>query len=86
MSQSSAYFNKNTGIQGGAIALIGQSSMIVGPNRKYNFINNTAYVKGGGLYVQLDDNHDITASKSCFIQYRDADGHTQHQSEIGQLQ
>ena len=69
MSQSSVYFNNNTGIQGGAIALIGQSSMIVGPNRTYEFINNTAFGKGGGLYVQLDDNHDITASKSCFIQY-----------------
>ena len=76
MSQSSAYFFNNSGIQGGAIALIGQSSMIVGPNRSYNFINNTAYVKGGGLYVQLDDNHDITASKSCFIGYHDCDGRT----------
>ena len=76
MSQSSAYFYHNSGIQGGAVALIGQSSMIVGPNRSYEFINNIAYVKGGGLYVQLDDNHDITASKSCFIQYVNADGHT----------
>jgi hypothetical protein len=76
MSQSSAYFYNNSGIQGGAIALIGQSSMIVGPNKSYYFVNNTAYVKGGGLYVQLDDNHDITASKSCFIGYRNSDGHT----------
>jgi hypothetical protein len=76
MSQSSAYFYNNSGIQGGAIALIGQSSMIVGPNKSYYFVNNTAYVKGGGLYVQLDDNHDITASKSCFIVYRNSDGHT----------
>ena len=76
MSQSSAYFFNNSGIQGGAIALIGQSSMIVGPNKTYHFVNNTAYVKGGGLYVQLDDNHDITASKSCFIQYRNSDGRT----------
>ena len=76
MSQSSARFHNNSGIQGGAIALIGQSSIIVGPNRSYEFINNTAFGKGGGLYVQLDDNHDITASKSCFIQYYDADEYT----------
>ena len=76
MSQSSIHFLNNSGIQGGAIALIGQSSMIVGPNKSYKFINNTAYGKGGGLYVQLDDNHDITASKSCFIQYFDADKNT----------
>ena len=76
MSQSSAYFHNNSGIQGGAIALIGQSSIIVGPNGSYEFINNTAFGKGGGLYIQLDDNHDITASKSCFIQYYDADEYT----------
>ena len=75
MSQSSIYFYKNSGIQGGAITLIGQSSMIVGPNQSYNFINNTALRKGGGLYVQLNGNHDITASKTCFIQYCKADSH-----------
>jgi hypothetical protein len=76
MSQSSAFFYNNSGIQGGAVALIGQSSMIVGPNQSYDFINNTALGKGGGLYVQLNDNHDITASKTCFIQYCKADSHT----------
>ena len=50
--------------------------MIVGPNQSYDFINNTALRKGGGLYVQLNDNHDITASKTCFIQYCKADSHT----------
>ena len=76
MSQSSAYFYNNSGIQGGGITLIGQSSMIVGPNQSYDFINNTAFGKGGGLYVELNDNHDITASKTCFIQYSKADSHT----------
>ena len=68
-SRSSVYFNNNTGVQGGAIALIGHSAVIIGPDRTYEFINNTALGKGGGLYVQLNDNHDITASKTCFIQY-----------------
>ena len=76
MSQSSVYFYNNSGIQGGAVALIGQASMIVGPNKNYEFINNHALGKGGGLYVQLNDNHDITASKTCFIQYCNADGYT----------
>ena len=75
MSQSNVYFYNNSGNQGGAIALIGQSSMIVGPTRNYEFINNTALGKGGGLYVQLNDNHDITASKTCFIQYCNANSH-----------
>ena len=71
MSQSSITFFNNFGIQGGAVALIGESSIIVGPNRTYEFINNTALGKGGALYVQLIDNHDVTASKTCFFQYFD---------------
>ena len=70
-SRSSVDFIKNRGIQGGAIALIGESSMVFGENRNYTFVNNTALDKGGAIYVQVVDNHDITASKTCFIQYYD---------------
>ena len=70
VSQSSVDFIDNRGIQGGAVALIGQSSMIIGPN-SYTFKNNTALDKGGAMYVKVVDNHDITASKTCFIQYED---------------
>ena len=76
LSQSSVYIYNNSGIQGGGVTLIGQASVIVGPNKSYEFINNTALGKGGGLYVQLNDNHDITASKTCFIQYCDAISYT----------
>ena len=69
MSQSSVRFFNNHGNQGGAVALIGKASVVFGPNRTYLFINNTALGKGGGLYVQVIDNHDVTASKTCFIQY-----------------
>ena len=69
MSQSDAIFKYNSGIEGGAIALIGVSSMIVGPNRNYAFVNNTALKRGGALFVMTIDNHDFTASKTCFIQY-----------------
>ena len=67
MSQSDAVFKNNSGIQGGAIALIGVSSMIVGPNRRYIFVNNTAL--GGAIFVKSIDNHDFTTSKTCFIRY-----------------
>ena len=69
MSQSSVDFIHNYGIRGGAIALIGESAMIIGPNRMYRFISNRAVDRGGAVYVQTFDNHDITASKTCFIQY-----------------
>ena len=69
-TKSSASFISNTGLQGGAIALIGSSTMIVGPNN-YEFIDNTALYQGGAVFVLLMDNTDFTISKSCFIQYVD---------------
>ena len=72
VSHSSVDFIENHGIQGGAVALIGQSLMVFGNNRQYTFVNNTALDKGGAIYVQVFDNHDITASRTCFIQYYDS--------------
>ena len=77
MSKGSAHFHNNSGIMGGGIALIGESSLIVGPNRNYAFINNTALGKGGGLFSKVIDNHGITASKTCFIQYQSLYTHAQ---------
>ena len=70
MSQSDVHFYNNSGINGGAVALIGVSLMSVGPNKEYTFVNNKALGKGGGLYVEMVDNHDVTASKTCFIEYK----------------
>ena len=70
--KSSATFVNNTGLQGGAIALIESATMIVGPNT-YDFLNNSAYYKGGAIYILLIDNFDLTVSRSCFIQYVDDD-------------
>ena len=66
---SSALFKNNSGIRGGAIALIGLSSVIVGPNQEYRFFNNRAEYQGGAIFAQMIDTHDFTFSKSCFIQY-----------------
>ena len=71
VSHSSVDFIENHGIQGGAVALIGESLMVFGSNRQYTFVNNTALDKGGAIYVKVFDNHDITASRTCFIQYCD---------------
>ena len=71
MSQSSVDFIKNHGFQGGAVALIGESAMIVGRYMTYRFVNNTAIDSGGAVYTKVFDNHDITSSKTCFIQYYD---------------
>ena len=68
-SSSSAYFIGNRGIRGGAMALIGSSLMVVGPNRKYIFMNNSAFHRGGAMYVFMINSHDFTVSRSCFVQY-----------------
>lgn len=72
-SNSSMTFINNTGLQGGALALIGSSAMIVGPNN-YKFINNTSIHQGGAIYVLLTDITDFITSRSCFIQYYDKHG------------
>ena len=66
-TNSSAQFTNNTGVNGGAIALIGVSLLRVGPN-EYSFINNTALYKGGAIYALMIDSNDFTTSRSCFIQ------------------
>ena len=68
MSQSDATFIDNIGYQGGAMALIGESSVIVGPSRMYKFSNNTALDRGGALYVKQISNHDISVIDACFLQ------------------
>jgi predicted outer membrane repeat protein len=62
-SKSDVHFVNNTGLQGGAMALIGSSTMVVGPC-KYEFINNTAIHQGGAIYVSLTDSTDFITSRS----------------------
>ena len=68
---SSVSFINNTGLQGGAVALIGLAKIIMGPNNTYEFINNSATFLGGAIYVSLTDITDFIVSKNCFIQYID---------------
>ena len=67
----SAEFTNNTGVQGGAIALIGTSSIKIGQNYNctLNFRGNKASDCGGAIYSSLVDEHDIAMSKNCFIRY-----------------
>ena len=65
---SSATFTSNRALQGGALALIGSSIIIVGPNRHYEFTENLAVYKGGAIYVSQNDNVDFISTEICFIQ------------------
>ena len=65
---SGALFLNNTALQGGAIALIGSSVVILGSQRRYDFVNNSAIYKGGAIYVSQINNVDFFSSELCFIQ------------------
>ena len=43
--------------------------MILGPTRRYDFLNNTALYQGGAVFVSLMDTIDFISSRTCFIQY-----------------
>ena len=66
-TSSGLRFINNTGINGGAMALIGASRIILGQKYSYEFINNTAFHRGGAIYVLVTDHIDFTASGNCFI-------------------
>jgi hypothetical protein len=66
---SDAIFTSNSGLHGGAVALIGSATIIIGSNN-YEFINNTASYQGGAVYAYLIDSTDFITSRSCFIQYK----------------
>ncbi len=68
-TNSDASFFNNTGINGGALGLVGSSISILCPSRRYDFVNNTAWYQGGAIYVSLMDTIDFISSRTCFIQY-----------------
>ena len=70
-SEGDVNFIQNIGIRGGAVALVGLSSILVGTEGNYSFINNTAMDSGGAIFSLMIDNHDYTVSRSCFIQHVD---------------
>ena len=72
LQNSSTDFVNNTGLQGGAVALIGSSVLFVGSKNYYSFINNTAVYEGGAIYVFMTDSAEFITPGSCFIQPRGA--------------
>ena len=60
-------FHNNSGFNGGAIALIGFSVLILNDNMHFLLSNNTAVRCGGAIYSHSIDKHDYISSRSCFI-------------------
>ena len=68
-NKSHIIFEKNSGVNGGAIAMYGFSSFRIEADTVIEFINNSAQEKGGGLYHHTFDQHDFVSTKMCFIYF-----------------
>ena len=68
---SSFVFSGNQGANGGAIALLGGSSMLIGENMQMLFEENSASQFGGAIYNIYVGKEDLRSSVKCFIQYYD---------------
>ena len=75
-TEGDVIFIQNSGIRGGAVALIGLSSLLVGAEGNYSFINSIAVDSGGAIFSLMIDNHDYSVSRSCFIQHVDQNNPT----------
>ena len=62
------FFN-NSGLKGGAVALLGLSYFQFRDESLFHFINNSAQVAGGAIYKFSIDLHDYFSSRTCFFRY-----------------
>ena len=64
-------FKNNTGVRGGALALLEFASLRLFSGSKVSFISNYASELGGAIYATAQDELDFLFSRSCFIHYED---------------
>lgn len=67
-----AAFVNNTGTRGGAIALIGDSYMLMGQGTVMKFQDNRATLKGGAIYNHYQEPYSGVDYANCFIRSVDA--------------
>ena len=68
-ANSSAIFDHNQGILGGAIAMHSFSSLVVKDNTYFVFVNNSATRTGGGIYYAPSDQREYFSAHGCFLEY-----------------
>lgn len=69
---TNATFTNNSGLNGGAIALIGYSALKLTTSITVSMFNNSAAL-GGAIYHESFDKHDYLFSHNCFLQGRHND-------------
>ena len=62
-------FVNNTGHNGAGIALLGAAFLQTYPNSRAEFVNNSAYLRGGAIYQYSIGHRDLINSRNCFIRY-----------------
>ena len=68
---SNATFANNSGNLGGALALVGMSTMVFKSHSNFHFANNYADYVGGAIYWYSVDQHDYFSSRTCFLKKGD---------------
>ena len=77
LSNTQAKFRSNSGIRGGALALLDFASLRLFPGSDVSFKYNTATEYGGAIYASSHNDLDFYFSRSCFIRYSDVRTPTQ---------
>ena len=70
-TNASVTFSYNHGSSGGAIALLGAATLVVGENTSFTFKNNSATLYGGAIYNNYIGKEDLRSSAKCFLQCSD---------------
>ena len=64
-----AHFSDNLGDNGGAIALLGDANILIGPNTSMVFVGNNATRYGGAIYNRDISKEQLLSTMDCFFQY-----------------
>ena len=64
-------FTANSGMEGGAIALLGNAFVLTKNQSVFLFESNYAYRLGGAVYAINVGGHDLVSSRNCFLRYTD---------------
>ena len=67
--RSHVMFSNNNGSLGGAISLVGRSSILIQDHSRFFFINNSAVLNGGAISYFTTDRHSFASFQNCFIEY-----------------
>ena len=68
-TNATAYFGNNSGIDGGAMALLGDAFILIGPTTKMTFVGNSATRYGGAIYNRYISKEHLMSTVDCFLRY-----------------